>query len=56
MSLVAFVILGSLVVEMTYRWVYSLCSTLEPPLAYVVTMLIFGLITCHLMLRRSLTS
>jgi hypothetical protein len=45
MSFVAFVILGPLVEEMTYRLgLFSLLHRLNRPLAYVVTMLIFGLI------------
>ena len=45
MSLLAFVILGPLVEEMTYRLgLFSLIHRLNRPLAYFVTMLVFGII------------
>ncbi len=44
-SLVAFVILGPIVEEMTYRLgLFSLLHRFNRPLAYIVTMLIFGVI------------
>ncbi len=45
MSLIAFVILGPIVEEMTYRLgLFSLVHRFNRPLAYVVTMLVFGVI------------
>ncbi len=45
MSLIAFVVLGPIVEEMTYRLgLFSLIHRLNRPLAYVVTMLVFGVI------------
>lgn len=45
MSLLAFVILGPLVEEITYRLgLFSLIHRLNRPLAYIVTMLVFGII------------